>query len=112
GSSILTENVFEARFLFVDELNRMGSSIRVQGHHAVIRGVPQLSGAPVQVPDIRAGAALVVGGLCAEGSTEVFDSGHIERGYEGFAETLKSLGASIRVRSHPASDPAAHRAHG
>ena len=112
GSSILTENVFEARFLFVDELNRMGSSIRVQGHHAVIRGVPQLSGAPVQVPDIRAGAALVVGGLCAEGSTEVFDSGHIERGYEGFAETLKSLGARIQVRSHPAPDPAVHRAHG
>ena len=111
GSSILTENVFEARFLFVDELNRMGSSIRVQGHHAVIRGVPQLSGAPVQVPDIRAGAALVVGGLCAEGVTEVFDSGHIERGYEGFAETLKDLGASIQVRSHSERDPPARRAH-
>ncbi|HEY7876417.1 MAG TPA: UDP-N-acetylglucosamine 1-carboxyvinyltransferase [Actinomycetota bacterium] len=98
GSSILTENVFEARFLFVDELNRMGSQIRVEGHHAVIRGVPRLSGAPVRVPDIRAGAALVVGGLCAEGSTEVYDAGHIERGYESFVEKLNGLGAEIMVR--------------
>ena len=95
GSSILTENVFEARFLFVDELNRMGSRIRVEGHHAVIRGVPQLSGAPVRSPDIRAGAALVIGGLCAEGVTEVYDEGHIARGYESFEEKLRGLGARI-----------------
>jgi UDP-N-acetylglucosamine 1-carboxyvinyltransferase len=97
GSSILTENVFEARFLFVDELNRMGSQIRVEGHHAVIRGAERLSGAPVQSTDIRAGAALVLGGLCAEGRTEVHDSGHIERGYEDFASKLAGLGADISV---------------
>ena len=97
GSSILTENVFEARFLFVAELNRMGSQIRVEGHHAVIRGVEKLSGAPVRVPDIRAGAALIVGGLCAEGETIVYDDGHIERGYERFQEKLQALGADIAV---------------
>jgi UDP-N-acetylglucosamine 1-carboxyvinyltransferase len=97
GSSILTENVFEGRFLFVDELNRMGSHIRVEGHHAVIRGVGRLSGAPVRVPDIRAGAALVVGGLCAEGRTEVYDSGHIERGYESFDAKLRALGADVKL---------------
>jgi UDP-N-acetylglucosamine 1-carboxyvinyltransferase len=97
GSSILTENVFEARFLFVDELNRMGSQIRVEGHHAVIRGVPRLSGAPVRAPDIRAGAALVLGGLCAEGSTEVHDAGHIERGYEDFDSKLRRLGADVQL---------------
>jgi UDP-N-acetylglucosamine 1-carboxyvinyltransferase len=99
GSSILTENVFESRFLFVDELNRMGSHIRVEGHHAVIRGVERLSSAPVQVPDIRAGAALVLGGICAEGVTEVYDSGHIDRGYEDFVEKLQALGADIEVRA-------------
>jgi UDP-N-acetylglucosamine 1-carboxyvinyltransferase len=97
GSSILTENVFEARFLFVDELNRMGSNIRVEGHHAVIRGVEELSGAPVRVPDIRAGAALVLGGLSARGETIVYDDGHIERGYEDFPNKLSALGAEIAV---------------
>lgn len=97
GPSILTENVFEARFLFVDELNRMGSRIRVEGHHAVIRGVDRLSGAPVRVPDIRAGAALVLGALCAEGATEIYDVWHIERGYERFEERLNALGADVRV---------------
>lgn len=97
GSSILTENVFEARFLFVDELNRMGSQIRVEGHHAVIRGVESLSGAPVRAPDIRAGAALVLGGLCAEGETQVYDVGHIERGYEDFVSKLRGLGADITL---------------
>jgi UDP-N-acetylglucosamine 1-carboxyvinyltransferase len=97
GPSILTENVFESRFLFVDELNRMGSRIRVEGHHAVIRGVERLSGAPVRVPDIRAGAALVLGGLCAEGTTRVLDEGHIERGYEDFAAKLSGLGAGIAI---------------
>ena len=95
GSSILTENVFEARFLFVDELNRMGCQIRVEGHHAVIRGVERLSGAPVRAPDIRAGAALVIGGLCAEGQTQVFDIAHILRGYEDFEAKLRGLGATI-----------------
>ena len=97
GSSILTENVFEARFLFVDELNRMGCRIRVEGHHAVIRGIERLSGAPVRAPDIRAGAALVVGGMCAEGRTEVYDTGHVERGYERFVEKVKGLGAKLAL---------------
>ncbi len=97
GSSILTENVFEARFIFVDELNRMGTRIRVEGHHAVIRGVEKLSGAPVRVPDIRAGAALVLSGLCAQGRTEIHDPGHIGRGYEDFDEKLRGLGADIEV---------------
>lgn len=99
GSSILTENVFEARFLFVDELNRMGSQIRVEGHHAVIRGVERLSGAPVRAPDIRAGAALVLGGLCADGETRVYDVGHIQRGYEDFVEKLSGLGATISLEN-------------
>lgn len=98
GSSILTENVFEARFLFVDELNRMGCQIRVEGHHAVIRGIEQLSGAPVRAPDIRAGAALVIGGLCAQGETQVFDIDHIARGYEDFESKLVGLGASLTVQ--------------
>jgi UDP-N-acetylglucosamine 1-carboxyvinyltransferase len=97
GPSILTENVFEARFLFVDELNRMGSHIRVEGHHAVIRGIERLSAAPVRVPDIRAGAALVLGGLCAEGETHVHEVWHIERGYENFEAKLEGLGAQIQV---------------
>ncbi|MGH2755552.1 MAG: UDP-N-acetylglucosamine 1-carboxyvinyltransferase [Actinomycetota bacterium] len=100
GPSILTENVFEARFLFVDELNRMGSQIRVEGHHAVIRGVERLSGAPVRAPDIRAGAALVVGGLCAEGRTVVHDIAHVERGYEDFLQKLTKLGAEIELVEH------------
>lgn len=98
GPSIMTENVFEARFIFVDELNRMGSHIRVEGHHAVIRGTERLSGAPVRAPDIRAGAALVLCGLCAEGETIVYDEGHIERGYEEFVTKLQGLGAPISVR--------------
>lgn len=97
GSSILTENVFEARFLFVDELNRMGCQIRVEGHHAVIKGIEKLSGAPVKAPDIRAGAALVIGGLCAEGQTQVFEIEHILRGYEDFEQKLRGLGADITV---------------
>ncbi|MGH2756608.1 MAG: UDP-N-acetylglucosamine 1-carboxyvinyltransferase [Actinomycetota bacterium] len=97
GSSILTENVFESRFLFVDELNRMGSRIRVEGHHAVIRGVDHLSSAPVRAPDIRAGAALVIGGLCAFGTTEIIDVDHIHRGYEDFEEKLRGLGAEIAL---------------
>lgn len=97
GPSILTENVFEARFLFVDELNRMGAQIRVEGHHAVIKGVERLTGAPVRAPDIRAGAALLLGGLCAHGETRVYDEGHIERGYEDLVPKLEGLGALVGV---------------
>jgi UDP-N-acetylglucosamine 1-carboxyvinyltransferase len=101
GPSILTENVFEARFLFVDELNRMGSQIRVEGHHAVIRGVDRLSGAPVRVPDIRAGAALVIGAMSADGESQIYDVSHIQRGYESFDAKLRDLGADIEVVEGP-----------
>jgi UDP-N-acetylglucosamine 1-carboxyvinyltransferase len=95
GTSVVTENVFESRFLYIDELNRMGANIYLDGHHAVIRGVESLSGAPVRVPDLRAGAALVLAGLAAKGTTAVEDIFHIERGYSGFDLKLRALGADI-----------------
>ena len=97
GISIVTENVFENRFMYVDELNRMGANIKIDGHHAVIKGVEKLSGAPVRSFDLRAGAAVVLAGLAAEGSTEVSDIYHIRRGYENFEEKLRLLGADIRT---------------
>ncbi len=96
GVSIITENVFENRFMYVDELNRMGANIKIDGHHAVIKGVEKLSGAPVTAFDLRAGAAMVLAALVAEGATEVSDIYHIKRGYEDFGEKLSSLGADIR----------------
>ncbi|RJQ54737.1 MAG: UDP-N-acetylglucosamine 1-carboxyvinyltransferase [Actinobacteria bacterium] len=95
GTSFMTENVFESRFMFVDELIRMGADIRTEDHQARIKGVPRLSGAPVRAPDLRAGAALVIAGLSADGITEVGDIHHIDRGYEGFDDKLRSLGAEI-----------------
>jgi len=95
GTSIATENVFESRFMFVDELNRMGADIRTEGHHAVIRGVERLQAAPVRALDIRAGAAMVVAALSAEGTTEITDLHHLDRGYEDLCERLRSLGANI-----------------
>ncbi|OQA22174.1 MAG: UDP-N-acetylglucosamine 1-carboxyvinyltransferase 1 [Actinobacteria bacterium ADurb.Bin346] len=97
GVSIITENVFENRFMYVEELNRMGANIKIEGHHAVINGVKKLSGAPVKAFDLRAGAAMVLAGLVAEGTTEVFDIHHIQRGYERFADKLTGLGADIKV---------------
>ena len=96
GTSIATENVFESRFLYVDELRRMGADIRTEGHHAVIRGVERLSAAPVRALDIRAGAAMVVAALCAEGVTEVGDMHHVDRGYADLEAKLTALGASVR----------------
>lgn len=96
GVSIVTENVFENRFMYIDELNRMGANIRIDGHHAVINGVEKLSGAPVRAFDLRAGAAVVMAGLAAEGSTEVSDIFHIQRGYSDLTGKLKGLGADIR----------------
>jgi UDP-N-acetylglucosamine 1-carboxyvinyltransferase len=96
GTSIVTENVFEGRFLYVGELLRMGADIRTEGHHAVIRGVPRLSAAPVRALDIRAGVAMVLAGLGAEGITEVTDVNHVDRGYEDFEAKLASLGAEVR----------------
>ncbi len=96
GTSIVTENVFESRFMFVDELNRMGADIRTEGHHAVIRGVGRLSAAPVRALDIRAGAAMVIAALGADGETEIADMYHVDRGYEGFEAKLAALGAELR----------------
>ncbi len=95
GVGIVTENLFSGRFRYVDELIRMGAEIRTEGHHAVIRGVPKLSGAPVRAHDIRAGAALVTAALKADGETEIRDPHHIDRGYENLVGKLKSLGANI-----------------
>jgi UDP-N-acetylglucosamine 1-carboxyvinyltransferase len=95
GTAMITENVFEARFMFAQELARLGADLRTDGHHAVVRGVPMLSGAPVIAHDIRAGAALVLGGLAAQGTTEVAESQHIDRGYPWFAEALASVGADV-----------------
>jgi UDP-N-acetylglucosamine 1-carboxyvinyltransferase len=96
GTSIVTENVFESRFMFVDELNRMGADIRTEGHHAVIRGVERLSAAPVRALDIRAGAAMVVAALGADGVTEIEDMYHVDRGYQDLEAKLLGLGAQVR----------------
>jgi UDP-N-acetylglucosamine 1-carboxyvinyltransferase len=98
GVGIVTENLFSGRFRYVDELLRMGADVRTEGHHAVVRGVPRLSGAPVRSPDIRAGAALVLAGLAADGETEVSGAHHIDRGYEHFADKLAALGADVSRR--------------
>jgi UDP-N-acetylglucosamine 1-carboxyvinyltransferase len=95
GVGILTENLFSGRFRYVEELRRMGADIRTEGHHAVVRGVPRLSGAPVRAPDIRAGVALVLAGLVAEGETVVTGAHHIQRGYEDLVGALRSLGAKV-----------------
>ncbi len=95
GVGIVTENIFSGRFRYIDELVRMGADIRTEGHHAVVRGHERLSGAPVRAHDIRAGAALVVAALGAEGETVVADAHHLERGYEGFVDKLTGLGATV-----------------
>lgn len=95
GTSVITENLYDARYRYVGELMRMGADISIEAQHAVIRGVEALSGCPVLAPDIRAGAALVIAGLGAEGTTEVGDISHIDRGYEDFVGKLASLGATI-----------------
>ena len=97
GVGIVSENLFQGRFRYVDELHRMGADIRTEGHHAVVRGVARLQGAPVRAPDIRAGAALVLAGLVAEGETVVSQAAHVHRGYEDLAGKLRSLGADVTV---------------
>jgi UDP-N-acetylglucosamine 1-carboxyvinyltransferase len=98
GVGILSENLFSGRFRYVEELRRMGADIRTEGHHAVVRGVERLSGAPVRAPDIRAGVALVLAGLRAEGTTVVSGAHHMRRGYPDLAGALASLGASVSRR--------------
>jgi UDP-N-acetylglucosamine 1-carboxyvinyltransferase len=95
GDSLVTENVFESRFMFVNELSRLGAQVHVDGHHASIQGISQLSGAPVEATDIRAGAGLVLAALVAEGVTTVDGAFHVDRGYPEFAEQLRALGADV-----------------
>lgn len=102
GTSMCTENVFESRFAFVGELARMGAEIEIDGHHVLIRGPRRLRGTTVRSLDVRAGAAAVIAGLVADGTTVVTDVHHIDRGYAGFVERLRALGADVERRSGPA----------
>jgi UDP-N-acetylglucosamine 1-carboxyvinyltransferase len=95
GVGIVTENLYAGRFRYTEELARLGADIRTEGHHAVVRGVPKLQGAPVKAHDIRAGACLVVAGLAAEGETVIANPWHIDRGYTDLVGKLQSLGAQI-----------------
>lgn len=102
GASMITENIFDGRFMFVQEVVRLGAEIRTDGKHAVVRGRDRLSAAPVRATDIRAGAGLVIAGLCADGVTEVSHVHHIDRGYPDFVSDLTRLGAEVeRVAAPP-----------
>ena len=97
GTSIITESIFENRFKYVDELVKMGANIKVEGNVAIIDGIKRLTGASVSAPDLRAGAALVIAGLVADGYTQIEDIYYIQRGYEAFDEKLRNLGAQIET---------------
>ena len=98
GVGIVTENLYPGRFRYVEELQRLGADVRTSGHHAVVRGVSRLSGAPVRAHDIHAGAAMVVAGLAAEGETEITGIHHIDRGYDDLVGRLAAVGAHIERR--------------
>ena len=95
GVSVITETVFENRFMHVAELNRMGANIKIDGRTAIIEGVPKLTGSEVKATDLRAGAAMILSGLIAEGQTEISDIYHIDRGYVNIEEKFRNLGAEI-----------------
>ncbi|MFI5487306.1 MULTISPECIES: UDP-N-acetylglucosamine 1-carboxyvinyltransferase [Micromonospora] len=95
GASLITENIFDGRFMFANEMMRLGADIKTDGHHAVVRGRERLSGAPVQATDIRAGAGLIIAGLCADGVTEVSHVHHVDRGYPDFVADLRALGVAV-----------------
>ncbi len=101
GTALITENVFEGRFMFVNELVRLGADVRIDGHHAVVRGRERLSSAPVLATDIRAGAGLVLAGLLTDGVTEVQDVHHVDRGYPDFTEQLRAVGVQIERTQRP-----------
>ncbi|HEX2418009.1 MAG TPA: UDP-N-acetylglucosamine 1-carboxyvinyltransferase [Micromonosporaceae bacterium] len=111
GVSLVTENVFDGRFMFINEMCRLGADIRTDGHHAVVRGREALSSAPVRATDIRAGAGLVLAALCADGMTEVSAVHHIDRGYPDFAAELRSLGAEVERLTVP-EEPDPYRSFG
>jgi UDP-N-acetylglucosamine 1-carboxyvinyltransferase len=96
GTALITENVYDGRFMFVNELVRLGADVRIDGHHAVVRGRERLSSAPVAATDIRAGAGLVLAGLMSDGVTEVQDVFHVDRGYPDFVDQLRGLGVEIK----------------
>ena len=95
GNSIINESIWESRFQYTDELNKMGAKITAQGKTAIFEGVDSLYGAPVYSTDLRAGAALIIAGICANGVTEVYNLEHIDRGYENIEEKFRSIGAKI-----------------
>ena len=101
GTSVITENIYAARFRYVGELNRLGADVHLEGQHVIVRGVDGLSGCPVDACDIRAGAALVLAGLSADGYTVVTNAEHIDRGYHGFVEKLNALGATVERQTVP-----------
>ena len=103
GTSIVTENVFESRFAHVAELGRMGADVRVEGHQAVVRGVPRLQGAPVRAADLRGGVALIIAALSADGDSEIHDIHHVERGYEDLPGKLRQLGAEVTMEAEDAA---------
>ncbi|GGM19450.1 MULTISPECIES: UDP-N-acetylglucosamine 1-carboxyvinyltransferase [Micromonospora] len=105
GASLITENIFDGRFMFANEMMRLGADIKTDGHHAVVRGRDQLSGAPVRATDIRAGAGLIIAGLCAQGATEVSHVHHVDRGYPDFVADLRALGVEV-TRGRTAEEPA------
>ena len=98
GTSVITETVFESRFMHVEELRRMGADIRVDGSRAMVTGKARLAGAPVMASDLRASAGLILAGLAAEGSTEISRVYHLDRGYERIEEKLLGVGATIERR--------------
>ena len=96
GTSIINEGIFESRFQYTEELNKMGAKITPQGKTAIFEGVESLYGAPVYVSDLRAGAALIIAGIIAKGTTELYQVEHIDRGYEKIEEKLGAIGAEVR----------------
>jgi UDP-N-acetylglucosamine 1-carboxyvinyltransferase len=104
GTSLITENIFDGRFMFINEMARLGAEIRTDGHHAAVRGRDRLSSAPVRATDIRAGAGLVMAALCADGITEISNVHHIDRGYPDFVADLLDLGVTVTRHQAPA-DP-------
>lgn len=108
GTSLVAENVWDNRFKYVGELNRMGVNVSVEGRIATVEGTPYLSGAPVSATDLRAGAALVIAGLMAHGVTEIYNLKYIDRGYKGLVEKLRALGAQITRRQGSTTPAAKH----
>ena len=101
GTSIVTEGVWDNRFRYVEELRRMGANVQVDGKVAVFEGVKELTGAPIKATDLRAGAAMIIAALCANGTTYIEEIRHVERGYENIVEKLRDLGADIHKESIP-----------